>query len=409
MPDPISIALVAVGGYGKFYANALLDKAEPGSFRLQGVIDPYATRYARLDELKALGAPVYDSVGEFFSERSAELAAIASPIHWHSPQTCEALAHGASVVCEKPAGATAQDVRAMIEARDRGPGRFVAIGYQWSFSPAIQRLKHDILAGRFGQARRLRTLVLWPRDESYYARSDWAGAKRSRDGRWILDSPIHNATAHYLHNMLYLLGDSIDRSACPVQVQAELYRAYPISNFDTGAARALTDKGVELIYIASHAIKDLRGPEFVYEFEKGTVFYDGRGQTISARFADGQAEDYGDPYADPTNKLFDSMKALRGGPPVVCGPEAALPQTICVNGMQESMPEIAEFPKRFVRAQGAQGKRYVYVEDLGEWLGRCYDNAALPSELGAPWAVAGRIMDLRDYAAFPRSPNFPLA
>ena len=35
------------------------------------------------------------------------------------------------------------------------------------------------------------------------------------DGSPVFDSPAHNATAHYLHNMLYLLGDTTTESAFP--------------------------------------------------------------------------------------------------------------------------------------------------------------------------------------------------
>ena len=46
--------------------------------------------------------------------------------------------------------------------RPRCRKKIVAIGYQWSFSDAIQKLKADVIAGIFGKPRRLKTLVLWP-------------------------------------------------------------------------------------------------------------------------------------------------------------------------------------------------------------------------------------------------------
>ena len=141
----------------------------------------------------------------------------------------------------------------MIRARDEA-GKLVAIGYQWSFSSPIQRLKRDILAGGLGAPRRLRSVCLWPRDEVYYTRNDWAGRQRAADGSWILDSPVNNAMAHDLHNMLYLLGPSIDRSAQPVEIVAELYRANDIENFDTAALRVRTTSGAEVLFYGSHAI-----------------------------------------------------------------------------------------------------------------------------------------------------------
>jgi hypothetical protein len=56
-------------------------------------------------------------------------------------------------------------------------------------------------------------------------------------GLGIFDSPANNATAHFLHNMFYLLGATRETSAAPAVVQAELYRANAIENFDTAAIR----------------------------------------------------------------------------------------------------------------------------------------------------------------------------
>jgi len=35
----------------------------------------------------------------------------------------------------------------------------------------------------------------------------------------VLDSPVNNATAHYLHNMFYVLGHATDASAMPACVR----------------------------------------------------------------------------------------------------------------------------------------------------------------------------------------------
>src|SRR5439155_21910363 len=94
----------------------------------------------------------------------------------------------------------------MAEAAESA-GRFLAIGYQWSYSTAVQALKRDILQGRFGRPLRFRTSVTYPRSKSYFRRNAWAGRERSEAGDAIYDSPVNNATAHFLHNMLYLLGD----------------------------------------------------------------------------------------------------------------------------------------------------------------------------------------------------------
>ncbi len=393
MSAATSVVLVGVGGYGNTYVNALLDGRDTGPVRIAGVVDPFPEGCRRLPELRASGIPCYADLAAFYREHAADLAVVSSPIARHCEHTCLALENRSHVLCEKPLGATVEQVEAMRKARDRA-GRFVAIGYQWSFNEAVRALKHDFLAGRLGRPRRLRTLVLWPRDAGYYARNDWAGALRDPEGRWVLDSPVNNATAHYLHNMFYVIGPTPDRSAVPARVRAELYRANPISNYDTGACRVVTDSGVELFFYSSHAVEVQRGPEYVFEFEKAVVTYSPQKAAIVARFADGSIRDYGDPNRDAMKKLRDCLAATRGQADIVCGIEAASSQTLCMNGMQLSGAPISEFPPEMLRSRGEGAKRRIYVHDLDRVLAACWEQGRLPSESDVPWARRGREVDV---------------
>jgi len=400
MPAPVSLVLVGVGGMGAVYVQALLDRKDEGLFRIAGAVDPEPNRCRQYTEMRALGVPCFVSMPDFYRNKAAELAILSSPIQCHKSQTCMALAKGSHVLCEKPAAATIQDVREMREA-EKGTARWVAVGYQWSFSSAVQDLKKDILAGLMGKAKRMKCLYLWPRDEAYYRRNDWAGRKRDAEGAWVLDSPVQNAMAHDLHNMFYLLGDAADSSAKPAAVEAELYRANAIENYDTAAARVRTEEGVEVLFLVSHASGSDRGPVVRFEFEKAAVLCDSRTSGLRAEFADGTRKDYGVPDAEPMNKLWRSISGVRDDVRPLCGLEAAASQTVCMNGMQESMPGIRDFPPALVRAVESAAGRRLAVEGLDEALEQCYESWLLPSEMGLPWSAKGTPVDLRDYAAFP--------
>ncbi|MDH4197351.1 MAG: Gfo/Idh/MocA family oxidoreductase [Candidatus Aminicenantes bacterium] len=399
MSKPVSIVLAGIGGMGSVYVQALLVNEARESCGLVGAVDPAPERCPRLDELRGRGVAIYQTLEEFYKQGQAELAVISSPIQFHADQTCLALEHGSHVLCEKPVAATIQEARRMLQA-ERRSGRWVAVGYQWSFSSAIQDLKRDILTDAYGAPRRLRCLYLWPRDFAYYGRNDWAGKRRDAAGRWILDSPAMNAMGHDLHNMFYVLGPSRDTSAAPVEVEAELYRAYPIENFDTGAIRARLAGGVEVLFLVSHASRDDRGPVFSYEFEKGEVTCSSRTSGIKGRLAGGEVRDYGVPDAEPMNKLWQAIRAVRGGPRPACGIEAALSQTLCLNGVQMSQPEPVVFPAALVHRTGEGGSERLWVEGLDEAMIAAYEAGRLPSETGASWGVKGRPIQLSDETTF---------
>ena len=179
------VVLVGIGGYGGQYVRALTNWKGERNWEVVGIVDPMADKAPRYEEAKSLCDHVFNNLDEFFADNQADLAVIASPIQFHCEQTCTALAHDTNVLCEKPICAVIQQAYQMIEARDKSNGKFVAIGYQWSFSPQIQALKADILSGLYGAPKRLKTLVLWPRNDTYYGRNNWAGGLRSASGDWI--------------------------------------------------------------------------------------------------------------------------------------------------------------------------------------------------------------------------------
>ncbi|MDD4097186.1 MAG: Gfo/Idh/MocA family oxidoreductase [Lentisphaeria bacterium] len=397
---PVSLVLVGIGGYGNTAVNALLKNPVRQDWRLAGIVDPVAEKAAAYAELKSLGLPFYASLEEFYQSGGADLAIISSPIPYHCPQTCTALAHGTNVLCEKPACATVQEARQMAAAAEAA-GRFAAIGYQWSYTPAILELKADILAGRLGRPRRLRTLVLWPRTDAYYARNNWAGALKSPLGDWILDSPANNACAHYLHNMLYVLGAGPGVAAQPASVQAELYRANPISNYDTAAMRIMTDSGVEVLFYTTHAVSKQYGPEFNYEFDDATVTFF-TGKRLVAHFKNGDVKDYGTPDGQVNQKYWDAIAAARGEKAMACPIAAATPQIICINAAQDSVrQQVSDFPAAMVYKMGVPGRQIRVMTGLAERFMMAYQAGALPAELGpCAWAQPGDVVDTTNYAVF---------
>ena len=393
--------MVAIGGYGFHYLKTLLEELPPARCRLAGVVDPNAQQSMLWPVVNRLGVPVHDAMEAFYGAgHRADLAVISSPIHWHVPQSVVALAHGSSVLCDKPLGATIQEAQELIQARDRS-GLWVMIGYQWSYSAAILALKRDILAGLFGAPRRLSTLCCWPRDASYYGRNDWAGALRDRTtGRWVLDSPANNAMAHFLHNLFFVLGPELHLSARPLTVQAEMYRTYPIESCDTAACRARTESGTELLFYASHATERATPPRFRFLFEDAVVACGEDGDEIVAINRKGQLKSYGSPDDTPQFfKLSAAIDRVRGLGTIVCGPEAALPQTLCINGMHESVAEIPCLPAALMESDPAAGRRF--VRGLGETLLRCYREGQLPGEAGVPWAAPGKTVGLENFGRFP--------
>lgn len=371
----MKILLVGTGGFAAGYIKNLLNR-EDQTVTWAGAVDPFIT-----PENKALLAenniPVFNTMEEYYVNHTADLTIICTPTYLHREQCIYALSQGSNVLCEKPLAPTEEDGRAMREA-EKKYGKFIAIGFQWCYSKAILALKQDIMEGVLGKPLSLKTIVRWPRDLAYFGRSTgWAGSIM-RNGKLVLDSIASNACAHYLQNMLFVLGNKIDESAVVAKLEGNCLRANAIENFDTCTLRMETEEGVKLYFAAAHPVEAQCNPIFEYRFEKATVTYAAaKGATIHARFTDGTEKDYGDPSgAADFRKIWDCVAAIRCGTTPTCTVKTALPHTMCIEKVYREIP-ITDFPQVAFNEE----KQRREVPGLFEKLYKAYQEEKLLEEV----------------------------
>ena len=345
------------------------------SIIFEGVVDHRISDCIKKDALEAAGIPVYSTMEEFYSEHTADLAIICTPPYLHREHSIYALSRGSYVMCEKPVAPTVEDAEAMLAAEEKY-GRWIAVGYQWSFSKEMQQLKQDILSGRLGKPISLKCAISWPRGLDYYSRgSGWAG-RISKDGVMMLDSIASNACAHYIHNMLFLLGDNMDTSREAESLDAVCLRANKIESFDTCTIK-MKAGDAELYIAASHAAEKERWPEFVYRFENATLTYtEDDGGELVATLADGSVKSYGILPKHTKSKVWDCVEAIRNGTTPICTVKTAMPHTKLIGELYKQV-KTTDFPAELVAFN--EKDRRVYVKGLYEKMYQAYADEALLS------------------------------
>ena len=360
----IGIVFVGVGGFGAVNLKNFLE-AKREDAEIVATVDPFAPA--------PLAAPHFKTLEEMYASGvTPALAVISTPIRFHTDQILLCLEKGTNVMCEKPVTGDIADLPLLLEAEEKS-GCFVAIGYQWSYSKAITALKADIARGLYGKPVSLKTIILWPRDKAYFNRSTgWAG-KIMHDGKKILDSVMNNATAHYLHNILYILGDKADTSVFAADIKASLLRVNPIETFDTVTASFALPEGAQGFFVASHATERALEPTFLYEFTKGSVSFSETDPRVVGRLSDGTEIDYGDPFASPADKIVHCVELIKSGEKTpLCGIRAASAQAEFIAALHESCA-IADVSPTLVTNQNER----LFVEGFGEALVSAYENKTL--------------------------------
>ena len=357
-----------MGGYGENYVREYLTR-DVASSALVAIADPFAERSPLYVEVREKGIPVFRSPEEFYSQGSADLCVISSPIHTHFPYVMTALEHGSNVLTEKPVCFDRTQFDEM-EKKSAETGLFVAVGYQQCFSRDVLALKRDILNGVYGKCLRMKTIRLMRRNDIYYGRSSWAGAVYC-NGELVYDSPFTNACAHQFQTMVFLLGKTMTESAAVACCEGSMVKIRPdIENCDTVQLKFTTTDGVDLYYYASHAIDDSKvGPLSIYEFENGTISENQDG--FSGVLKDGRTIDYASvPKGERLEKLWECVRCVQEHREPVCTLRTARTHTQAVLLAQK--PGVKDCSGRAVRKEEDKGSFYYTVEGLSQVLQNAY-------------------------------------
>ena len=397
-------AIVGVSGYGRVHYRLFREHALAGRLAPVGAtIINQAEEAEVVDELIGMGCRIFADYEEMLRVLAGEvdLCFLPTPIHFHAPMTIQALEAGWNVLVEKPLAPTIQEVRAIQQA-ERATGRFAAVGFQEVYSAEAHELKRILLSGDLGQVRSMKGRGLWPRTFSYYARNSWAGRLRA-GGRWVLDSPLHNALSHYLHLLLFLAGKTQNGTACPIRLEGELYRAQAIESFDTGCVRIETDSGVSILFHATHSSRERVDPEIVIEADDGRVEWSVHGECRVFRGKGSTPWKVTPAVGDQRNSMGAAVvKRLTDPGEFICTTESAGCHTLVINGLHEASA-IQPLPPELLKTIEEDGDRRTVVEGLGPALNAAFEKGLLFSEAGIPWAKSGRSVELAGYESFPSS------
>ncbi|MEM9252012.1 MAG: Gfo/Idh/MocA family oxidoreductase [Planctomycetota bacterium] len=374
---PVRLGFAGVAGYG----GELIDQLRSLEHRL-AVPSAVAAVYEAFPErageliytLEAEGVHRHDTFDALLADPDVEMVWLPVPIHLHRDMTLAAFAAGKAVMCEKPATASVAELKDMIAARDAA-GLPLLIGFQEVYDPATRDLKQRLIDGVIGRVERVSVRASWPRADSYFARSDWAG-RRTIDGAAVHDSPLANALAHFVNLALLFAGvDRLDHAATATDLDATLYRVNPIENFDTVTLRSPTDAGPELLVWLTHAGHELVHPVIQIDGDAGRV-----------------TRTLGEVRIEPTNSepevitlrprdrapMFDALGAVVRGLPndrsIIATPELAMPHTrlveqlagLAIETIPEHAVETAEHPNGTLKFIPGIEQRFADAQTTGQ-------------------------------------------
>ena len=165
----ITVGLIGRGMMGRGHLRHLaynpsvevLALCEVDRTRLDEGMAELAALYAeRTENGTARGCDAYNDYRELLARDDIDAVVIATPDHWHTPQSIHAAESGKDVYCEKPISITIDEGRQLVDAVRRN-GRVFQNGSQYRTNPTIRRACDFIRNGGLGKIKS--AFTLWGR------------------------------------------------------------------------------------------------------------------------------------------------------------------------------------------------------------------------------------------------------
>ena len=139
----------ALVGTGNWAAVALLP-----ALRARGEVEVVACVGGSLEEGQRFATEhkvprAHATLSEMLAAERLDAAVVATPDHLHASQMQALMEAGVAVYCEKPLSNDAPSAHALV-ALQRVRKVPATVGYSFRFNPAVQALKTDLDAGKFG-------------------------------------------------------------------------------------------------------------------------------------------------------------------------------------------------------------------------------------------------------------------
>lgn len=231
------VAIAGLGGFAGNHHSVIKSLEEEGLCKLTCTCDPNLE--AQQDQIQKFDlierqVRLHQDFNAMLDEEAdnIDVVLLPTPIPLHAYQHQKVVELGKACYLEKPPTLWWPEFQQMLKVEANAKWQ-TQIGFNFVGDPFRRRLKERLLSGAFGQVQGATLFAIWPRDLAYYKRNNWAG-KMEVDGKPVMDSPIGNACAHFVQDLLFLLGSGhVDAVAGVQRVCAKLYRTHPIESFDS--------------------------------------------------------------------------------------------------------------------------------------------------------------------------------
>lgn len=198
----VRFGIIGLGNQGSTYLHKLFGegKIENGVVTAACDINPVKTERAR--EKAGDGIAWFSDYLEMLDSGLCDAALVETPHYLHPEMVEECLKRGIHVICEKPAGVYAEQVKEMNAAAEKSNAKF-GMMFNQRTNCVYRKMRELVKAGAIGKLQRVTWIITdWYRSQYYYDTGSWRATWAGEGGGVLI-----NQCPHQLDLLQWVLGE----------------------------------------------------------------------------------------------------------------------------------------------------------------------------------------------------------
>lgn len=200
--NKVKFGIVGMGNQGSYYASLLKDgKVDNGVLCAMCDNQPSKLQYAKDKYGENEGTHFFDNYIEMLESGLCDAVLVETPHYQHPEIVMECLKRGVHVICDKPAGVYAKQVREMNELALQSNAKFTMMFNQRT--NCVYRKMHEMIKeGMLGELQRVTWIITdWYRTQCYYDNGSWRATWDGEGGGVLI-----NQCPHQIDLVQWILG-----------------------------------------------------------------------------------------------------------------------------------------------------------------------------------------------------------
>ena len=190
--EKIRYGIIGVGNQGTNYAHKIFDEGKAQDAELFAVCDKNPAKIEALKAKLKNATPLwFDDYKKMLDANVCDAVLVETPHYDHPEIVIECLKRGVHVICDKPAGVYAKQVKEMNAVAEKSEAKF-AMMFNQRTNCLYRKMREIILSGEIGTIQRVVWIITdWYRTQEYYDSGSWRATWAGEGGGVLINQCPH--------------------------------------------------------------------------------------------------------------------------------------------------------------------------------------------------------------------------